>query len=68
MLLLLILNYVYEALIFAPALFVYMVSGYSTITGVLLLLVSYLILPLLTLSLSCLCGWASGHYQFPASS
>ena len=57
MLLLLILNYVYEALIFAPALFVYMVSGYSTITGVLLLLVSYLILPLLTLSLSCLCGW-----------
>lgn len=57
MLLLLILNYVYEALIFAPALFVYMVSGYSTITGVLLLVVSYLILPLLTLSLSCLCGW-----------
>lgn len=57
MLLLLILNYVYEGLIFAPALFVYVLSGYATALGIILLVIAYLVLPLLTLSLSCLCGW-----------
>lgn len=57
MLMLLILNYFYEALVFAPAAVIYAISGFCTLPGMLLLIASYLLMPLLTMTISCLFGW-----------
>ena len=57
LLMLLILNYFYEALVFLPAAVIYAISGFCTVSGMLLLFVSYLLMPLLTMTISCLFGW-----------
>ncbi len=57
----LILNYVYEFLIAAPALFVYIVSVGMSITQIIIFMGVILTLPLFVLALSCLFGWLLAH-------
>ncbi|MBQ7915702.1 MAG: hypothetical protein IJ315_02810 [Firmicutes bacterium] len=57
MLFLFFLNYIYEAIIFLPAAVIYFLSGYATVLGTILLILTILFMPLLVLSISCLFGW-----------
>lgn len=54
---LLLLNYMFEAVVVLPAAFVWAYSLPVTAAGVVIFIVVFLLLPLLPLTLSCLFGW-----------
>lgn len=59
MVMLLILNYFYEALVVLPAVGVWIINRLPvSVAGALCTLIAFLILPLMPLTLSCLLGWA----------
>lgn len=57
MLMLGIINYGLSLVVMLPALIVYLLSGTASIPGIVLFCVFFLILPLLSLAVSCLLGW-----------
>lgn len=57
MLMLLVLNYVFELLVLGPAGIVYIMNYPATVTGVIFFVFEFLFLPLITLTLSCIFGW-----------
>ncbi|MEG1789558.1 MAG: hypothetical protein RR230_02755 [Oscillospiraceae bacterium] len=57
MLMLLILNYLFEIMVMAPAGVVYCVNYAPSLRGVLVFIVCLLLLPLLVMTFSCLFGW-----------
>ena len=54
---LLILDYALQALVFLPALLVWIINGQVTAVGLILFVLSSFLLPLLSLTLACLVGW-----------
>lgn len=57
MLMLGIINYGLSLVVMLPALVVYLLSGTASIPGILLFCLFFLLLPLLSLAISCLLGW-----------
>lgn len=57
MLMLLILNYVFELLVSVPAIIVWCILYPVSIGGALIFAVSFILLPFMSLTLSCLFGW-----------
>ena len=57
MMMLLLLNYMIEAIIVLPAAFVWAYSLPVSLTGAILFALAFLLLPLLPLTLSCVVGW-----------
>lgn len=54
---LLVIEYIFEALIAIPALALWISGGYATFGGVILAVIGYLLLPLFALALACLLAW-----------
>ncbi len=57
MLVLLVLNYLFEALVFLPALVIWPFVGAATLSGMLLAILTALVLPFPILAVSCFFGW-----------
>ncbi len=51
------LNYMYEALVIIPAIVVYCMVSSVTVLGILFFFVGFLLLPFLSMTLSCIIGW-----------
>ncbi|MBQ6539502.1 MAG: hypothetical protein IJL71_00560 [Oscillospiraceae bacterium] len=54
---LLLLNYLYSAIVMIPAFVVYLILEHLSIPGIIIFIIVFLTLPLLSLALSCLFGW-----------
>ena len=54
---LLVLEYVFAAIIALPALFVWIANGLATTVGILFFAIGFIFLPLLSLSVACLLAW-----------
>ncbi|MGM9974111.1 MAG: hypothetical protein ACI33K_08730 [Clostridiaceae bacterium] len=57
MLMLLMLNYLYQAFVFIPAAAVYFNNVGSSASALIMLICTFLLLPLIPLTLSCIVGW-----------
>lgn len=57
MLMLLLINFIFEALVAIPVLIVYLRSGFATAAGVVLFLISLLLLPVLAQTISCIAAY-----------
>ena len=54
---LLVIEYVFAALISVPVLFVWITGGYATVVGLAFFIIELLLLPLLALAVACLLAW-----------
>jgi len=57
LLMLLLLNYLYSTMVLLPAMVIYCIFAPVTVPLVLAFLLAALLLPLMSMALSCLCGW-----------